>query len=333
MLIEKLTELSDEDEPCCLPGDPAKFCAKWYAVFKERGNVQDGPRSGRHSKVPEFIVVGAVHMVCEELVLWRQADLKDHPFFSYIRETYDVTLRTLWRRMQRYERRLGKTRSCEFKSVLKPDVVEDRIKQTERWLRLGVKAAAFAGGRRRAGVVEAAPGVRIPRTVPELNMDWLDRIIWIDSKKFYIQPHNVKAWGLRGAPSIVLSDSRVRSPMVIHYYAAVNSKHGAILIRAVSGTRGKGYSPDKQYKVGVCRRVVHTRRNPCRGGPYCPCKHARPHHCVQVVQAHHMVTLRHRRCLLPPIHQRLFVNAHTMVVGPSSGVLLAIYLHQHAALP
>jgi hypothetical protein len=51
---------------------------------------------------------------------------------------------------------------------------------------------------------------------------------------------------------MVVSDSRIMSTkMCINYLAAVNAKHGPLYIAIISGTRGKGFTPAKQYKASV----------------------------------------------------------------------------------
>jgi hypothetical protein len=156
--------------------------------------------------------------------------------------------------MRRVYPKLSKTKLFEYKLPLTPQNKKDRVRCAQRLLRLGTYFGTLVQGTRRL-LRGADNPIRVPRYPrPRLRLRWVNRIIWIDAKKFYIKPTDFKAWGLRGMPSTTLSDKRVRgSKMVIHYYAAVNMKHGGVLIKFVSGTKGPGYQPPKVYKKAVSR--------------------------------------------------------------------------------
>jgi hypothetical protein len=125
------------------------------------------------------------------------------------------------------------------------------------------------------------------------------RIIWIDEKKFYILPQTYKVWASELAPaSQVIYDPRVLKPMCINYIAAVNYKHGPLLLCAVSGTYGKDYKPRKVYKASRS-----SPRGPC--GLHCLRQHAAPLPLVARAQPHQQHACRPRASILARIHSLL----------------------------
>lgn len=231
------------------PANPAEFCSRWFSRFNVRQSVKDAPRSGRKPKVPEVVLSMLVQLVVETSPK-RQADMMKHPAFTEVVTTYKVNHKTVWRHMRQLQPRLRKCVKYEFKRPLKPEHIQARVRVTSEWLQEATlpscEAASDAAG---PGPSSTSPS--IPRTVSDLNVQWIRRIIWIDAKKFYVQPHDFKAWGLLGTPSNVLQDPRLKGkPWVIHYYSAVNYAYGALVLQLVSGTRGTGYKPVRTYKVG-----------------------------------------------------------------------------------
>ncbi len=230
------------------PAKPAEYCARWGKKFQLRQSVKDAPRSGRKRKVPDSTISDLVKLVTK-VNPKRQKDMETHPDFVTVVNTYKVKPSTIWHHMCELEPRLDKCVAVEFKRPLKLEHIEARARVAREWLDEARAASSSKAATDGNGPGPAAPF--IPRNISDLNLSWIRRIIWIDAKKFYIQPRGYKAWGLKGAPSIVLEDPRLKGkPWVINYYSAVNYTHGGLLLVLVSGTRGTGYTPAKTYKVG-----------------------------------------------------------------------------------
>lgn len=81
-------------------------------------------------------------------------------------------------------------------------------------------------------------------------------IIYIDEKKFYITPQSFYVWAGKATGSVVVNARVMASrKLCINYLAAVNAKHGALLITMISGTKGTGYTPKKVYKASGQARL------------------------------------------------------------------------------
>jgi hypothetical protein len=164
-----------------------------------------------------------------------------------------ASLRTLFRAMRRVEQRLAKCVLNEAKLPLTDVVRTLRLECALRLQRKGTFVGHLVQGgvqtRSGAGAGGEPPRRWSPRR--RLRLQYVRRIIWVDAKKFYIRPTNFKRWGLRGTPSNVVHDPRVRGHWSIHYYSAVTYNHGALHIKLVTGTKGPGYKPKLSYRVSV----------------------------------------------------------------------------------
>ena len=250
ILLRKLEEADPTGELLPWPSDAAKFCVKWGAGLLERGSVADAPRSGRRRKIPEDVVAAAAKLV-ETVKPRTQIEMEDH--FAGYKSDHNVSSRTVWRRVKECDPKLGKHVLVEYKLPLTAAVKADRCQQCERWLLQYAKQPQVE-------IPRPLPPIAIPQKPEDLDTGKLDRIIWVDAKKFYVKPQGHKRWGRRGEPSIVVQDKRAKGAWAIHFYSAVNYKHGGLLIQLVSGTKGKGYKATKTYtkKVSGYDGVKHT---------------------------------------------------------------------------
>jgi hypothetical protein len=185
--------------------------------------------------------------------------MNDSTCFKMLAEQYKVSCQTIWRQVRRRESSLGKHVTVEFKMTLKPEHKQARITASLQWLTQGINPAAPG-----VTTIQGAPRPPPPNT-DHYKGDWLtawaQRVIYLDAKKIYVKPEDYKVWGLRGDQSLVIESKAVRGKgVVLHYYAAVCYPFGGLLLKFVTGTKGPGYTPAKQYKVGYagerCTRGV-----------------------------------------------------------------------------
>ncbi|KAG2428017.1 hypothetical protein HXX76_012003 [Chlamydomonas incerta] len=244
------------------PRDPARYCAAWY----RKSTIRDAKRPGRPRKLPLFVVASCLNAVVE-MAPKTQRQMNTTALFVQVVEHYSVTARHLWREMKRMCPKLNsKGVLVEYRPPLNLDHIRDRVLTAVSWLRRGVAsdkgepypsnfpALPHAGAADAPAPAEPPAPPRIPKCPADLNMrTFLERIIWIDAKKFYIRPQNHHRWGLRGARSNVVFDSRARGNWgAIHYYSAVSARYGAVAIRIVTGTFGPGYQhPQRLAKNGA----------------------------------------------------------------------------------
>ena len=244
---------------------PDRMCQRWLQRFMKIGRITDAPRSGRKPKIPLDVL-----SVCYDVIINGQfssmREAAKHTFIAIVLKKFKVTVRTLFRNLHGLDPDLQKCVNVEHKQMLTPQHKAKRLMMAIEWLRHGVLAAAR--GVKQVAVKDASGNVVAsagqvpmppppPRDLPSgkpaprpyLNLEWIKRIIWVDAKKFYVQPEDYKVWGIKGDQSLVVYDKRVRKGWCIHYYSAVNYLFGGILLVLVSGTTGKGYSPAKAYQV------------------------------------------------------------------------------------
>lgn len=234
-----------------MPRDAARFCSRWHGRFQERNGVHDAQRTGRKLRIPSAVVDAAVEIVVQ-VAPRSQRDLNTHPAIQHILDIYKVSAKTLWRQVRAKQPDLGKTVLIEYKMPLTAEVKVERVEAVKRWLRKVVIVPSTEGPSGSAGPIspDTSADPIIPKTISDLHTDgWMRRVIWVDAKKFYINPKSHKVLGLAGTHSVVKHDLRLRQSWVIHYYSAVNYKYGGYYIQIVSGTKGKGYKPGKIYEV------------------------------------------------------------------------------------
>ncbi|KAG2422216.1 hypothetical protein HXX76_016206 [Chlamydomonas incerta] len=252
------------------PRDPARYCAAWY----RKSTIRDAKRPGRPRKLPLFVVASCLNAVVE-MAPKTQRQMNTTALFVQVVEHYSVTARHLWREMKRMCPKLNsKGVLVEYRPPLNLDHIRDRVLTAVSWLRRGVAsdkgepypsnfpALPHAGAADAPAPAEPPAPPRIPKCPADLNMrTFLERIIWIDAKKFYIRPQNHHRWGLRGAHSNVVFDSRARGNWgAIHYYSAVSARYGAVAIRIVTGTFGPGYQhPQRLARVRLAQQKEAAR--------------------------------------------------------------------------
>ena len=255
-------------QPSGSAADQGGFCLHWLWHFVTYQNLQDLARSGRPRKIVDAQVREAARFI-DKAAAARDFQACSSaakccariPGVKRLLEKTQVKPKTLFHHI----RRLGllKPTCVYYKKPLSKMVQDKRLKICEEWLRKGVYVSA-------EGVTTVAPRMGDPAITiplppnPKLNKKayakkwlkpWARRIIWIDSKKFYIHPTTFKIWS--SYKEFTQSDERLLNvrPWCIHYYSAVSCEHGGILIKFVSGTAGKGYKPNggpdgKGYMVG-----------------------------------------------------------------------------------
>ena len=269
MLIRELDAADPTGQQLPRPSDPAKFCAKWSAAFSQRAGVKDAPRSGRKRKLSRDVVESAAESVVQ-VQPRTQREMNKQATFTSIKNDHNVSFRTVWRRLREAQPRLGKHVTIEYKLPLTNAVKAERVDIATRWLRLYGSGSTTDPAQPGTSTADPAqpststavsvPPPPIPKKPDDLNTGKLNRIIWVDAKKYYVKPQAYKRWGLAGTPSVVLGDKRVNGAWVIHYYSAVNYKHGGLVLELVTGTKGKGYKPKTVYnrKVGGYEGVKWT---------------------------------------------------------------------------
>lgn len=98
--------------------------------------------------------------------------------------------------------------------------------------------------------------LQLGRKYLKKTWQWYERIVFVDCKSIQVKrigsKHKSKVWGIKRHP---LYDNLIRTPkgftksgVTLKWYAAVNAKHGAILIKFVTGTTSLR-KPSEAYKV------------------------------------------------------------------------------------
>ncbi|KAG2442923.1 hypothetical protein HXX76_002999 [Chlamydomonas incerta] len=236
----------------------AEFIRYQYKHDATATSVADKRRTGRNWKVQSVGLLMQLLLLVIETAPRTMMQMSRVPLWRDTMEAHGVKCKTLWRYVRTMCPALGKHLRVEYKMTLSVELMAERVETCVRWLSKAVlpdKGKPYDGPPIPPPPVPNAPNpaaaLRIPTCVEDLRAAFLRRIIWIDAKKFYISPETFKAWAVRGAKSVTIQDARVRSSWCIHFYSAVNYIHGGILIKVVSGTKGKGYKPDKVYKTAA----------------------------------------------------------------------------------
>jgi hypothetical protein len=94
----------------------------------------------------------------------------------------------------------------------------------------------------------------VPTKPDHLLVFLLARYVAMDAAKIWIKPESHYAWGKKGAASKVTEDARMdtnaRNGMAINYYIAVSYEYGGLVLRIVSGTKGKDHA-QAVYQVRI----------------------------------------------------------------------------------
>lgn len=234
-----------------------KFCKDQLTHLRVHGTCWDAPRPGRPPKALSEAElakgVKAVVKACPAKV----DDMVKLPYFRCIWRRKSIGHRGVLRQLCKYEPRLGKRLLVEYKQPLTPKLMRQRVATTKDWLEKAVipeePSPSLHSNPRPARKRIPSAGPLLPKSELMLNKKYLRRIIWVDAKKFWVKTASYKRWGLRGTPSIVQHDPRVRAAMSINYYSAVNYAHGGLLIKLVTGTKGPGYKPRREFMVSCTR--------------------------------------------------------------------------------
>jgi hypothetical protein len=273
-----LTYLSNAQLPW-LPAKLAEYVHFWAKRFNDTASVLGAPHPGAPRKLTEKAVIGCLRQVRLRLMRGKpfesQAQANDTIYFKRVLTRHNISASTLWQRMHEFNSSLCYHAVLEYRRLLTPELKLQRVKMCAQWLRMLVRnwdpAHHF--------IVVDGQHVPIPpsehnscyTTVDWLNLDALN-IIWIDEKTLIIEPpKHKKVWTVEPAPcdshdecsgssseddetpSLVRGDPRIMAPkrkvQVIKYCAAVSARHGAILIEAMSGTSGLGYTTTEHHKV------------------------------------------------------------------------------------
>lgn len=233
-----------------------QFCRYWLTHLRTHGTCCDAPRPGRPPKGLSGAELAAGVRAVVEACPATVAAMAHLPFFKGVQRRKGIGFAQALRRLRRYEPRLSKGVLVEFKQPLSPALMRQRVDTSKAWLGRAVVAEEPRRLRSRTSThplreppPDPRPAPLLPKSPLQLDKRFLRRIIWVDAKKFWITTEAYRRWGLRGSRSIVLHDKRVRRAMCINYYSAVNYEHGGLLIRIVSGTKGPGYKPKREFKV------------------------------------------------------------------------------------
>ena len=232
-----------------------EFCRKWHARFMEAGSITgNAPGAGRKRKLSDTELEEALTII-ESTQFARRDDAKYHPRLAAMLADSGASVGTLFRNLKEAYPKFGKFVLVEYKTALKPDHIKSRLQMAVAWLNAAAPAVAApeAEGappaeRMQVEVDGVAAECYVPKRKEHLDTSAFDRCIFLDAKKIYIKPQQFKAWGRKGRPSWVIQDART-GRWALHYYAAVNYKHGGLLIKLVTGTKGKGYKAKQTYLV------------------------------------------------------------------------------------
>lgn len=235
-----------------MPKHPEVECRRWGKALGMRNTTTDAPRSGAPHKLPADAVKTALDYVlatCPNT----QRDAGNSDTFQQLKTKYNVCDRTIWRAMQAMEPDLVRKLVTEFKQPLSAAHKAQRVAMAIEWLDTGVR-------RNIAGLVLLPalpdyPNVVLPSHKTPSDIQFLTARVmntaFMDAKKLIVQGHAEKAWTHRkNHNTIVIHDPRVKHHVTLHWYAAVNMRHGGFWIGLVSGTQGNGYTAEKTFKVG-----------------------------------------------------------------------------------
>lgn len=251
--------------PCGTPAERGHFCLGWVWHLFTTYAIADKARSGRPRKVTDALArkaAAAIVQATKQKQFGASRTMNSAcnriPAVMAVLLKSGATPKTLWRHIRRGK--LVRQSTVNFKKPLSKQLQDDRLRTSEEWLRKGVYHNApgvvrwLASGDMLFNKVPIPPN-RLTNLHEYRNGPWLKPwaadIVWIDAKKIYICPKTFKVWG--DGTTLTMDDARVlnSNTLVLHYYSAVSARHGGILLKFVSGTKGKGYkAPNGGYMVG-----------------------------------------------------------------------------------
>lgn len=234
-----------------MPKHPEVECRRWGKALGMHNTTTDAPRSGAPRKLPADAVKTALDYVlatCPNT----QREAGNSDTFQLLKTKYNVCDRTIWRAMQAMEPKLVRKLVTEFKQPLSAAHKAQRVAMAIEWLDTGVRHNI-------AGLVLLPalpdyPNVVLPSPKTPSDIQFLTARVmntaFMDAKKLIVQGHAEKAWTHRKKHNtIVIHDPRVKHHVTLHWYAAVNMRHGGFWIGLVSGTQGNGYTAEKTGRV------------------------------------------------------------------------------------
>ena len=253
-------------------GGLAAYIRHWFNKWNLRPSITPPGHPGRPFQLPEAAVALCLGFVKASAAAGTpfatQAEANNSCLFKFVLNKFKVTAKTLWDRMHEMEPQLGKTGTVEFKKELSPELCQQRLDTCKAWLGRGINQAVpyvyhcdFLGipvppikrdewyfGMDGPYFLYDRDGVPLGSPAPTLFppsdwlTDWAKNIIWVDAKTVYICPKSYKVWTVGRQDLPVVEDLRVLGDSwCIKYYAAVNFRTGALLLKLVSGTHGAGY--------------------------------------------------------------------------------------------
>lgn len=216
----------------------------WYGNLLKFGTIRSRYKHESHAKkhaIPDEVL----HECIRQIMLHHYKSKHDaHYNNSYIWsvcQQYDCDIIYLWRYMHMADSRLAKCIHLQPRMKLSKELKEARVQYCREMS----------------------------------QRSDLDNFIWVDQKKLYVSPKELKAWGLRGVKhdDVKVTDEDLEEgadlrvgdyvydielmdhcpkTVCLYLYVAVNAKLGAICLVKCTGTICPGEPKNTKYKVCVC---------------------------------------------------------------------------------
>jgi hypothetical protein len=222
-------------------GNRKRCMKKWYGRLVATGSVHDAPRSGRSGCLPD----DTIFLLAKLLLLgyWVKAAGK-----------------RVWRGFTSLQQAARNPHARQLRDALAPfpgvklRSVQRRIAQLVEWLPGTKRAVDFKmvhteGTKKERKAVSAAHLDLVKRKGDGV----LDAVVWIDAKKMFIAPGEVRVYNMNQddvAEYVRLPPGKSHNGKSLHYYAGVNALLGVVVFEWVTGTTG--------LQKGLLTRVCQT---------------------------------------------------------------------------
>jgi hypothetical protein len=153
-------ELPESDRVSELPVGLPRFCKTWFTSARERGTVEDYPRSGRPPILPEHIKEELAKIVASKKP-HNQKIMQSDPQWQAIEQDFQpCSVRTMWSGAQQYD--ISKVCLVEFREQLSAELMQLRLEAALDWVGKATTksndAASGAAGAGSAGAPGSHPG-------------------------------------------------------------------------------------------------------------------------------------------------------------------------------
>ncbi|KAG2482675.1 hypothetical protein HYH03_018411 [Edaphochlamys debaryana] len=263
------------------PAAAFKWMRSQCAHFLAHGTVFPGISTGRRRKISKADVQKCLDVVearAESRKPFHDLDeIANHPTVARVLATpppgggKPPSTDTLWRNMHEADPHFKKKLLIEHRRALTQEQMDARHHMSCRWEVLGVKHNA--PGVRLVSVPGYDDGkVPLPpcptKNKEDYDKMWLSaralRHLYADMKSVEIDSTDEYCWtaGKFHPSSLMQPDIRKndhRNKGKIVFYSAVSPLVGAVYIKFVTGTKGKGYTPEHEYMVKTKRKQQQKR--------------------------------------------------------------------------